>query len=111
MVAVILYHTEVLRRHARNKNMEKQRGRSVPRSEVLELFASNSPLLTTVCGIFGGQHTSLQYGRVQPTCLGGNEGIRDDAAPHKRPPDYVRAEVGFGASGKLLASQHPCGPS
>lgn len=47
---------------------------------------------------------------VHATNLGGDEGVRDDAAPHERPTDDVRAEVVIRAGGKLLPSQHPRAP-
>lgn len=37
------------------------------------------------------------------TYLGGDNGVGDDAAPHQRPSDDVRAEVVLRASGELLA--------
>lgn len=39
--------------------------------------------------------------------LGGDEGVRDDAAPHESPTDDIRPEIIVRASGELLAGQHP----
>lgn len=45
----------------------------------------------------------------RPTDLRGDEGVRDDTAPHQGPADDVGPEVGVRAGGELLAAQHPTG--
>lgn len=65
-------------------------------------YASSTGVCTTQRG-----GLSLQLVLFHCTDLGGDEGVRDYAAPHECPPNDVRAEIVVGASGKLLASKHP----